>query len=147
MSVDLRELYQTMITDHARHPRNFRVIEQASHHAEGFNPLCGDRLCLYIHLEQDRIKDASFQGEGCAISTASASLMLESLLGKTEKKAQELFHTFQNILTQKEEPTHDQINALGKLAVFLGVRAYPIRIKCATLAWHALRCALKNNKY
>ncbi len=135
----LRELYQEVILDHTKHPRNFRVIENASHDAKGENPLCGDRLSLYILVEDGVIRDVSFKGAGCAISTASASMMTEALKGKTEAEAAALFGAFHAVVTGKEDADED---TLGKLAVFAGVCDYPVRVKCATLAWHTLNAAL-----
>ena len=139
---DLRELYQEVIIDHSRHPRNFREIPEANHHADGFNRLCGDKLTLYLMLENNVIKDISFKGAGCAISTASASLMTEQLKGKTIEEAEKLFNTFHQLLTsQASENTN-----LGKLTVLSGVREYPSRVKCATLAWHTLQAALHDEQ-
>ncbi|NOQ36953.1 MAG: SUF system NifU family Fe-S cluster assembly protein [Methylococcaceae bacterium] len=141
MFEDLRDLYQEVIFDHNRNPRNFRVMENADRKVEGFNPLCGDRLTLFLKLNGDVIEDASFQGSGCAISTSSVSLMTEIIKGKTEQEAEELFETFHKMTTGKEEI---QLEAVGKLAVLAGVREYPARVKCATLAWHTLDAAIKN---
>lgn len=138
---DLRELYQEVIIDHSRHPRNFHQIENSSHHAEGFNRLCGDKLTLYIQLENNVIKDVSFIGSGCAISTASASLMTEHLKGKTATEAEIIFQQFHQLLTTETNNTEK----LGKLTVLAGVREYPSRVKCATLAWHTLHAALAND--
>ncbi|MDZ4098564.1 MAG: SUF system NifU family Fe-S cluster assembly protein [Methylophilaceae bacterium] len=142
MFEDLRDLYQEVIFDHNRNPRNFRVMENADRQVEGFNPLCGDRLTLFLKMDGDVITDASFRGSGCAISTASVSLMTEIVKGKTEVEAEELFTKFHEMTTGKEE--HINLEALGKLAVLAGVREYPARVKCATLAWHTLEAALKN---
>lgn len=142
MFEDLRDLYQEVIFDHNRNPRNFRVIDNADRKVEGFNPLCGDRLTLYLKLDGGTIQDASFQGSGCAISTASVSLMTEIIKGKTEAEAEALFKTFHEMTTGKGEDI--QLEAVGKLAVLAGVREYPARVKCATLAWHTLDAALKN---
>jgi nitrogen fixation NifU-like protein len=139
---DLRDLYQEVIFDHNRNPRNFRVMADANRQVEGFNPLCGDRLTLYLKIDEHVISDASFQGSGCAISTASVSLMTEIIKGKTEAEADALFHQFHQITTGKSEDI--QLEAIGKLAVLAGVREYPARVKCATLAWHTLDAALKN---
>ena len=139
---DLRDLYQEVIFDHNRNPRNFRVIEHADRKVEGFNPLCGDRLTLFLSLTDEVITDASFQGSGCAISTASVSLMTEIIKGKTVAEAEELFTQFHEMTTGKDEQI--QLEAVGKLAVLAGVREYPARVKCATLAWHTLDAALKN---
>jgi nitrogen fixation NifU-like protein len=144
MFEDLRDLYQEVIFDHNRNPRNFRVMDNANRQVEGFNPLCGDRLTLFLKMDGDVISDASFQGSGCAISTASVSLMTEIIKGKTEAEAEALFHTFHEMTTGKEEQI--QLEAVGKLAVLAGVREYPARVKCATLAWHTLDAALKNQQ-
>ncbi len=141
---DLRDLYQEVIFDHNRNPRNFRVMENADRQVEGFNPLCGDRLTLFLKLQGDEITDASFQGSGCAISTASVSLMTEIVKGKTEEEAEILFKQFHDMTTGKEEDVN--LEAIGKLAVLAGVREYPARVKCATLAWHTLDAALKNEE-
>jgi nitrogen fixation NifU-like protein len=134
---DLRELYQEVILDHQKKPRNFRKLEGARH-VEGFNPLCGDKVTVYLSLDGDVIRDVSFQGTGCAISTASASMMTESLKGKTRAQAEEIFRSFHDLITGK---TPDESN-LGKLVVFGGVREFPVRVKCASLAWHTLHAAL-----
>jgi nitrogen fixation NifU-like protein len=134
---DLRDLYQEVILDHTRHPRNFGTLANANREAKGHNPLCGDQVSVYLQMEGDRIRDIAFQGSGCAISTASASLMTEALKGLTVGEARELFHGFHELVTTGGDP-----EALGKLAVFSGVREYPIRVKCATLAWHAVQAAL-----
>jgi nitrogen fixation NifU-like protein len=138
---DLRELYQEVILDHSKRPRNFRKMEVANRHAEGYNPLCGDRITLYLNLEDGILKDISFQGSGCAISTASASMLTESLKGKTTAEAEALFRRFHELVTGPPDEIPD-VEGLGKLAVFAGVREFPIRVKCATLAWHTLRAAL-----
>jgi nitrogen fixation protein NifU and related proteins len=135
------ELYQEIIIDHSKRPRNHHSMEDANCKAEGYNPLCGDKLKLYLKLEDDVVRDASFVGSGCAISTASASLMTESLKGKTKDQALELLDKFHELLTTDTPVRHD----LGKLVVFCGVREYPARVKCATLAWHTLRSALDNS--
>ncbi len=142
MFEDLRDLYQEVIFDHNRNPRNFRIIENADRQVEGFNPLCGDRLTLFLKLDKNVITDASFQGSGCAISTASVSLMTEIIKNKTEQEAEVLFDVFHKMTTGKEEEI--QLEVVGKLAVLAGVREYPARVKCATLAWHTLDAALKN---
>jgi nitrogen fixation NifU-like protein len=137
---DLRDLYQELILDHGRRPRNFRPLEGATRSAEGYNPLCGDKVKIYVKMDGDIIKDISFEGAGCAISTASASIMTETLKGKTRAEAEELFQTFHDLVTGQKA----QLDApeLGKLAVFSGVSEFPIRVKCATLSWHTLRAAL-----
>lgn len=143
---DLRELYQEVIIDHNKNPRNFRVLEPCTHHAEGFNPLCGDQLALYLEIENNIIKKTGFQGKGCAISTASASLMTEALIGKTPAEAENLFYLFHQLLVSSEPNVVKSPANLGKLAVFAGVREFPARVKCATLPWHALEAALHQNK-
>ena len=144
MFEDLRDLYQEVIFDHNRNPRNFRVMDNADRKVEGFNPLCGDRLTLFLKLNGDVIEDASFQGSGCAISTASVSLMTEIIKGKTQAEAEQLFETFHKMTTGKDSEI--QLEAVGKLAVLAGVRDYPARVKCATLAWHTLDAAIKNEQ-
>lgn len=146
--MDLRELYQEIILDHGRHPRNFREIPEATHKAQGHNPLCGDRITIYLSLEGDRIVDVSFEGRGCAISTAAASLMTEVLKGKTVAEAHALFAAFHAQVTGGADGAlpEDLAEAMERLEPLLGVKAYPARIKCATLSWHALEAALKNGK-
>ncbi len=139
---DLRDLYQEVILDHQKKPRNFRVLDGANRLAEGFNPLCGDKIHLYVKMDNGVIKDVGFQGSGCAISTASASLMTESVKGKTPAEAEELFKKFQDLVT-RDPQEHVEAPKLGKLEVFAGVREFPVRVKCATLAWHTLRAALE----
>jgi nitrogen fixation NifU-like protein len=141
---DLRELYQEMILDHGRNPRHLHVMPLANRSANGFNQLCGDRLTVYLKIEQEKITGISFEGSGCAISMASASLMSEILSGKTLNQAEALFASFHQLLTS-EATTSEQLHDLEKLAVFSGVKAYPARVKCATLAWHTLQAALKQN--
>ena len=136
---DLSGLYQEVILDHSKRPRNFRVIDDATARAEGYNPLCGDRLTLYLRMEGDKISDIAFKGAGCAISTASASILTETLKGKTRKEAEALFHTFHDLVTGKNGTGRD----LGKLAVFSGVSEFPARVKCASLSWHTMKSALK----
>jgi nitrogen fixation NifU-like protein len=139
---DLRDLYQEVILDHNKRPRNFRIIEQPTHRAEGVNPLCGDRISVYLDIEDEIIKDITFQGAGCAISSASASLMTEALKGKPIGEVEYLFEAFHNVVTSDCECPR----GLGKLSVLAGVRDYPSRVKCATLAWHAVRAALEEHK-
>lgn len=143
---DLRELYQQTILDHHKKPRNRRKLECAETEqcncADGRNPLCGDHLTIYLKLESERIVDAAFEGDGCAISTASASMMTEALKGKTIQEAEDAFEHFHHMLTCDKDEAHKEAEALGKLAVFEGVREFPVRIKCASLAWHAMRAAL-----
>jgi nitrogen fixation NifU-like protein len=135
------DLYQETILDHCKRPRNFHSMDDANCQAEGYNPLCGDKLKLFLRVEDDIVKEASFLGAGCAISTASASLMTESLKGKTRAQALQLLAEFHELLTTDSQAAKD----LGKLVVFCGVREYPARVKCATLAWHTLRSALNSN--
>jgi nitrogen fixation protein NifU and related proteins len=139
---DLSELYQQVILDHNKKPRNFRKLETPTRTVEGLNPLCGDQLTLYVDVEGDRIVDIAFQGSGCAISRASASMMTDSLKGKTIAEADALFEGVHRMLTADRE---DDVatDGLGKLAVLSGVREFPTRVKCASLSWHALRNALK----
>jgi nitrogen fixation NifU-like protein len=143
---DLRGLYQEVILDHSKKPRNYRVLEGAEHQAEGYNPLCGDRVTIYLKLEGDKISDLSFQGSGCAISTSSASLLTETLKGKTLAEADALFEKFHALVTGEANGTQADDVSLGKLAVFSGVAEFPLRVKCATLAWHTLRSALKGEE-
>ena len=135
------DLYQEIILDHSKRPRNCHPMEGANRKAEGYNPLCGDKLQLYLKVEDGIVRDASFMGSGCAISTASASLMTESLKGKTKEEAIKLLDKFHELLTTDTPAAKD----LGKLVVFCGVRDYPARVKCATLAWHTLKSALTNS--
>jgi nitrogen fixation NifU-like protein len=139
---DLDDLYQEVILDHNKSPRNFRVIEHADHRAEGYNPLCGDHVTVYVQLEDGVIKDISFQGSGCAISKASASLMTAELKGKSEAQANELFDSVHKMLTG--DPDHeDAVKRVGKLAILSGVCKFPARVKCASLAWHTVHTALQ----
>jgi nitrogen fixation NifU-like protein len=135
------DLYQETILDHSKRPRNHHSLTDANRKAEGYNPLCGDKLKLYLKMDGDVVKDASFEGAGCAISTASASLMTESLKGKTREEAMRLIEKFHDLLTTDTPASRD----LGKLVVFCGVRDYPARVKCATLAWHTLKSALSGS--
>jgi len=137
---ELRELYQEVILDHNRRPRNFGPLPEANHQAEGYNPLCGDKVTVFLDLEDGRIRDVSFQGAGCAISTASASLMTEALKGRTVEAARTLFENFHALVTTG---AGEGAPELGKLAVFSGVREFPMRVKCATLVWHTLLAALE----
>lgn len=140
---ELSELYQQVILDHNKKPRNFRKLETANRSAEGYNPLCGDHLNVYLDLEGDRVKDVSFEGSGCAISKASASMMTQAVKGKSHEEVDQLFNEFHRMVTgnldEEREPNH-----LGKLTIFAGVREFPVRVKCATLSWHTLRAALSN---
>jgi nitrogen fixation NifU-like protein len=139
---DLRELYQAVILDHYKKPRNCHDLPEANRSAEGYNPLCGDRVSVYLKLEDGVIRDVSFQGSGCAISTASASLMTEALKGKTLAEAETLFQKFHEVVAGGPAPAAAG-PGLGKLEVFAGVREFPVRVKCATLAWHTLQAALE----
>jgi len=141
---ELRDLYQEVILDHNKRPRNYRVMENANHRADGHNPLCGDRVTVFVRLAGDRIEDVSFQGSGCAISKASASLMTDSVKGQSLGDVDTLFQGFQSMVTSPPD-TDVETDSLGKLAVFAGVREFPSRVKCASLAWHALRAALKDS--
>jgi nitrogen fixation NifU-like protein len=136
--IEISDLYQEMIVDHSRRPRNFRRIDHATHKAEGFNPLCGDKVKVYVDLEKDVVRDVSFEGEGCAISKASASLMTENIKGKSKAEVEQLFSRFRDLATG----TAENAAGLGKLVVFSGLRGFPTRVKCATLVWHTLRAAL-----
>ena len=138
--MDLKDLYRDVIVDHNRSPRNFRKIPDADRVLEGFNPLCGDKLTVYLKLDGETIKDLSFEGSGCAISVASASLMTERLKGKTRADADQLFTEMHDLLTRSEPP--EELESLGKLAALAGVREYPSRVKCASLCWHTLNGAL-----
>jgi nitrogen fixation protein NifU and related proteins len=134
------ELYQNVILEHNRSPRNFRIMDDASGRADGNNPLCGDRITVWLRIEDDVISDASFQGAGCAISKASASLMTGAVKGKSRGEAERLFDRFHRLVTGRLEAGDSE--TLGKLAVFSGVSAFPVRVKCATLSWHAMAKAL-----
>jgi nitrogen fixation NifU-like protein len=140
---DLQDLYQDLILDHGRRPRNFRRLDQADRSAEGYNPLCGDKVKIYLKMDDDVVEDISFEGSGCAISTASASIMTQALKGKTRAEAEELFATFHDLVTG--QPSRLDTPDLGKLEAFSGVSEFPIRVKCATLSWHTLRAALNGN--
>lgn len=142
---ELRDLYQEVILDHNKRPRNFREMADADHRADGHNPLCGDRVTVFVRLHGDRIEDVSFQGSGCAISKASASLMTDSVKGQSIDDVDALFRDFQSMVTAAPDSTVET-DTLGKLAVFAGVREFASRVKCATLAWHALRAALKDSR-
>ena len=141
---DLRELYQEVILDHNRRPRNFGPLPAANRQAEGNNPLCGDQVSVRLDVADGRIQDIAFQGVGCAISMASASLMTEALKGQTVEEARRLFHVFHDLLTTGEVRDRESSPELGKLAVFTGVREFPMRVKCATLPWHTLLAALSD---
>jgi nitrogen fixation NifU-like protein len=139
---ELSELYQQVILDHNKKPRNFHKLETANRTAEGYNPLCGDQLHIYLEVENDRVKDISFEGTGCAIFKASASMMTQAVKGKSKAESEQLFQEFHRLLTgefdEEAEGSH-----LGKLTIFSGVREYPVRVKCATLSWHTMRAALE----
>jgi nitrogen fixation NifU-like protein len=142
MSSELMDLYQEVILDHNKRPRNLGRLDPATHHAEGHNPLCGDRLTVYVDSDGERVRDIRFEGAGCAISTASASLMTEVVKGRTLLEVDDLFEAFHELLTGDPSVRADADPAMGKLAVFTGVREFPVRVKCATLAWHTLKAAL-----
>jgi nitrogen fixation protein NifU and related proteins len=141
---DLRDLYQEVILEHSKSPRNYGELANANHKAEGFNPLCGDHFTIYVDVEGDSIRDIRFDGSGCAISKASASMMTQSVKGKTLAEAEKLFRLFHNLVTHSPADNHQ--NELGKLTVFSNVSEYPVRVKCATLAWHTLHAALEGKQ-
>ena len=141
---DLNDLYQELIKDHSKKPRNFRALEGPSRRLEGYNPLCGDRFTVYLKLDGDRVADVSFQGSGCAISTASASMMTQSLKGRTVEEVEDIFRQFQRLVTG-DLPV-EEVETLGKLGAFAGVRKFPVRVKCATLAWHTARAAMQGDE-
>jgi nitrogen fixation protein NifU and related proteins len=138
---DLRDMYQEVILEHAKSPRNFRALPRPSGKAEGYNPLCGDRCTVFIDTKDGVINDISFEGSGCAISRASASMMTQSLKGKTLEQAEQMFHSFHDLVTGQKNPDSPETD-IGKLKVFAGVSEFPARVKCATLAWHTLQAAL-----
>ena len=140
---DLRDLYQEVILEHSKAPRNYRELKEADHQAEGYNPLCGDQLTVYVQLEGDAVKDVSFEGTGCAIFKASASMMTQAVKGKTKQESEVLFDEFHRMVTDQLDEESEP-NQLGKLKIFAGVREYPVRVKCATLSWHTLVAALKD---
>ena len=144
MTAELGELYQEVILEHSKAPRNFRRPTSANHEAEGYNPLCGDRCTVYIDMDGDKINEIGFQGSGCAISRASASMMTQMVKGKTKAEAVKLFEQFHDLVTGKDEAA--KAEELGKMAVFSGVSKFPARVKCATLAWHTLQSALEDEK-
>ena len=143
MMEDLKELYQETILDHNREPRNFKVLDKATHHAEGFNPLCGDKVHIYLDIADGKIREVSFQGSGCAISKSSASIMTTVLKDKTITEALSLYKKIHQLLTGDDLIDTE---SLGKLAVFAGVKEFPARVKCASLAWHTLRAAIENSQ-
>ena len=145
MSSELRELYQSVILDHNKNPRNFREPEAANRSADGYNPLCGDKVTVYLQVEDDVVKDVGFSGSGCAISTASASLMTQAVKGRPAAEVEQLFKRFHELATSDPAAEVDT-EKLGKLAVFAGVREFPMRVKCATLSWHAMLSALRGGE-
>jgi nitrogen fixation protein NifU and related proteins len=138
--MDLKDLYRDIIVDHNRHPRNFREMPQADRRADGFNPLCGDKLTIFVQLDGERIADVSFHGSGCAISVASASLLTESIKGRTIAEAEQIFRQMHQLLTREDGDV--EVASLGKLGALSGVREFPARVKCASLCWHTLDAAL-----
>ena len=142
---ELSELYQQVILDHNKKPRNFRKLETANHSAEGFNPLCGDQLTVYLNLENDAVKEISFEGSGCAISKAAASMMTQAIKGKSKREAEQLFGEFHRMVTGELDEEKTQ-NGLGNLKIFSGVREFPVRVKCASLPWHTMHAALNNQE-
>ena len=136
--IEIEDLYQELIVDHSRRPRNFGRLENPTHQAEGFNPLCGDKAQVYVDLSNNIVRDVAFEGEGCAISRASASLMTESIKGKSKEEVEQLISRFRDLVTGASDGVR-----LGKLAVFSGLRGFPTRVKCATLVWHTLHAALE----
>ena len=142
---ELSELYQQVILDHNKKPRNFHKLETANRRAEGYNPLCGDQLNVYLDVEGDQVKDVAFEGSGCAISKASASMMTQAVKGKTKAEAEQLFNEFHRMVTGELDAEADP-NNLGRLTIFAGVREFPVRVKCATLSWHTMHAALNNEE-
>ncbi len=143
---DLRELYQELILDHSKHPRNFHGMPGANRKAVGHNPLCGDRATVYLQVEGDVVKDASFEGAGCSISTASASMMTDAVKGRTVAEALRLFERFHELVTSDPSKAQEASAELGKLGVFAGVHEFPMRVKCASLAWHTMKAALEGGE-
>ena len=141
---ELSELYQQVILDHNKKPRNYKVIDAADRHQEGYNPLCGDRLTLYLRMDGDQIADVGFQGSGCAISKAAASMMTIAVKGKTKEEADLLFNEFHRMVRGELDPETEE-NHLGRLKIFAGVREFPARVKCASLSWHTLHAALEGD--
>lgn len=142
---ELSELYQQVILDHNKKPRNFHKLESPSHTAEGYNPLCGDHLTVYVNLTGDEVTDISFEGNGCAISKAAASMMTQAVKGKTKERAESLFNEFHSMVTGQLDEENEE-NSLSNLKIFAGVRDFPVRVKCATLPWHTMRAALNNEQ-
>src|ERR687892_2297506 len=138
---ELSELYQQVILDHNKKPRNFRKLETANHSAEGYNPLCGDQLTVYLNVADGRVQEVGFEGSGCAISKASASMMTQAVKGKSKEEAESLFKEFHSMVTGELDEETDE-NSLGNLKIFAGVREFPVRVKCATLPWHTMHAAL-----
>lgn len=144
---ELRDLYQEVILEHSKAPRNYKEPARTNHKAEGYNPLCGDRFTVYLEMDGDTVRDIGFQGAGCAISKASASMMTQTVKGKTKAEAQKIFERFHDLVTGHSHESDEQLQAeLGKLAVFSGVSEFPVRVKCATLAWHTLQAALEGKQ-
>ena len=142
---ELSELYQQVILDHNKKPRNFRKMEDATNSAEGHNPLCGDQLTVYLDLENGSVEDVSFEGSGCAISKASASMMTQAVKGKSKEQAEELFKEFHSMVTGELDEENTE-NHLGNLRIFAGVRDFPVRVKCASLPWHTMHAALNKKQ-
>ncbi len=140
---ELSELYQQVILDHNKKPRNFRKLENANHSAEGYNPLCGDQLTVYLQMDHEAVKDITFEGSGCAISKAAASMMTQAVKGKTKPEVEKLFNEFHGMVTGELDEERAP-NQLGNLKIFAGVREFPVRVKCATLSWHTMHAALNN---
>ena len=141
---ELRDLYQEVLLEHSKAPRNYRQLAAANQHAEGYNPLCGDHFTVYLNVEGDRIQDIAFQGSGCAISKASASMMTQAVKGKSKEEAQKIFNMFHKLVTTGH--ANGERPELGKLEAFSGVSEFPVRVKCATLAWHTLQAALQGTE-
>ena len=142
---ELSELYQQVILDHNKKPRNFRKLDHANHTAEGYNPLCGDQLTIYVNLAGDAVQEIAFEGSGCAISKAAASMMTQAVKGKSKEQVEELFREFHSMVTGELDEETDE-NSLGNLKIFAGVRDFPVRVKCATLPWHTMHAALNNEE-
>ena len=143
---ELSELYQQVILDHNKKPRNFRKIENANHTAEGYNPLCGDHLTIYVNVDGDAVQEIAFEGSGCAISKAAASMMTQAVKGKSREQAEALFKEFHSMVTGELDEETEQ-NSLGNLKIFAGVRDFPVRVKCATLPWHTMQAALNKQDH
>lgn len=142
---ELSELYQQVILDHNKKPRNFRKPDTANYSAEGYNPLCGDQLTVYLNLEDDLVKEVGFEGSGCAISKAAASMMTQAVKGKSKEQAENLFKEFHSMVTGELDEEAEE-NSLGNLKIFAGVREFPVRVKCATLPWHTMHAALNKQE-